>query len=279
MSQPDSQPWQPPRGDGGFAIGLWVLVGGYLLLIALMLAADVGYAFGKAGDVLASLLTPEIRYALWLSLLSSAITAFLSLWVAVPAGYLLSRTEFPGKSLVDGLLDVPIFLPPIVVGLSLLLLFRQTPLAWLDDRWPIALNVPAVILAQFAVSAAFAARAMKATFDEIPVRHEQVALTLGASRWQAFTEIVLPAAWRGLLTAGTLAWARALGEFGPVLIFAGSTRFKTEVLPVSIHLQLSVGNIEGAVGVSILLVIVALATLLIVRSLGGSCATPPGVER
>ena len=79
----------------------------------------------------------------------------------------------------------------------------------------------------------------------------------------------MPQAWRGVLTAGTLAWARSLGEFGPILVFAGSTRKRTEVLPVSVHLELSIGNIEGAVGVSMLMVVVAIVVLIVVRALGG----------
>jgi len=261
--------WKPPGSDLPFYLVLGSLAGIYVFLIVAMLGADLWYAgseFEKASGVL---FTEEIRYSIWLSLISCTITAILSLWVAIPLGYLLSRFQFRGKALLDSVLDIPIFLPPLVIGLSLLLLFRQTPLVWFDDRFPVALHIPAVIIAQFAVASAFAVRTLRATFDEISPRREDVALTLGCSRWQAFKMVVLPDAWRGILTAGTLAWARALGEFGPILVFAGSTRKKTEVLPVSVHLELSIGNIEGAVGVSLLMVIVALTVLIIVRALGG----------
>ena len=87
-----------------------------------------------------------------------------------------------------------------------------------------------IVLAQFPVAAAFAIRTLRGTFDQISPRYEAVALTLGCNRGQAFTRVVLPQAGRGMLTAGTLAWARALGEFGPVLVFAGATRGRTEVL-------------------------------------------------
>ena len=191
----------------------------------------------------------------------------------------MSRHDFPGKAWLDAILDIPIFLPPLVVGLSLLILFRQTPLRMLDDAWPVALHVPAVILAQFAVASAFAVRALRGTFDEISPRQEQVARTLGCSRWQAFWLVILPAAWRGLLTAFTLSWARAFGEFGPILVFAGSTRMRTEVLPVSVHLELSIGNIEGAVGVSLLMVVVALGVLGAVRLIGSHGASYRGFEK
>src|SRR5207248_10490617 len=104
--------------------------------------------------------------------------------------------------------------------------------------------------------------------DQIPVRQEQVALTLGCSRSQAFWLVVLPQARRGIWTALTLAWARSLGEFGPVLVFAGATRLRTEVLPTTVFLELNIGSLEGAVAVSMLMVLAALVVLVIVRLYG-----------
>ncbi|MDG2382447.1 MAG: ABC transporter permease [Pirellulaceae bacterium] len=265
-------PWKAENSlwtDGPFLAGLVILSSFYILLIGAMLSADILFASSRPHAVIDTLKTPEIRYAVWLSLLSCSITAILSLWVAIPIGYLMSRFQFPGKSLLDSILDIPIFLPPLVIGLSLLILFRQTPLRILDDYFGIAFHVPAVILAQFSVASAFAVRTLRSTFDTVSPRVEQVALTLGCSRSQAFFAVVIPQCWRGIMTAGILAWARALGEFGPILVFAGSTRRRTEVLPVSVHMELSIGNIEGAVGVSLLMVVIALSVLIVVRLLSG----------
>jgi molybdate transport system permease protein len=118
------------------------------------------------------------------------------------------------------------------------------------------------------VACAFAVRTMRATFDLISTRHEQVALTLGCTRSQAFWMVVFPQARFGLVVAATLAWARSLGEFGPILIFAGATRMHTEVLPTSVFLELSVGNIETAVAVSLLMVAAGALVLVIVRLFG-----------
>ena len=133
---------------------------------------------------------------------------------------------------------------------------------------PVTYAIPSVILAQFAVAAAFAVRTMRVTFDQISPRQEQVALTLGCSRSQAFWRVLLPQARRGVITAATLAWARALGEFGPILVFSGATRMRTEVLPTTVFLELSVGNLEAAVAVSLLMVAAAVIVLLIVRLYG-----------
>jgi molybdate transport system permease protein len=125
-----------------------------------------------------------------------------------------------------------------------------------------------VILAQFMVAAAFAVRTMRATFDQIDPRCEQVALTLGGTRAQAFHRVVLPEARRGMLTALTLAWSRSLGEFGPLLIFAGATRMKTEVLSTSVFLELSIGDVEAAVAVSLIMIAAAIIVLIATRTWG-----------
>jgi len=252
--------------DVPFLIGLGLLGGVYVILIAAMLLADV--SFTTTGSFFAALRSEEIRYGIRLSLISCSLTALLSLWIAVPIGYLMSRHSFHGKALVDAMLDIPIVLPPLVIGLSLLILFR-TPVGQLVERFvPMTYAVPGVVLAQLMVACAFAVRTMRTTFDQINPRQELVALTLGCSKSQAFWQIVLPQAQRGILAAGTLAWARALGEFGPILIFCGATRMRTEVMPTSVFLELSVGNIEAAVAVSLLMVGAAIVVLLLVRSVG-----------
>lgn len=258
--------------DRPFLLALGLLGGAYVALIAAMLVADV--LATSPGHVLAALAQPDIRFAVRLSLLTSSLAALLSLWVAVPLGYLLARTAFPGKWLVELLVDVPIVLPPLVVGLSLLILFQTGPGLAVQQVLPVTYSIPAVVLAQFTVSAAFAVRTMRTTFEQISPRTEQVALTLGCSRARAFWAVALPEARRGVLSAGTLAWARSLGEFGPVLVFAGATRSRTEVLPTTVFLELSVGNVEAALAVSLLLVGVAVAVLVVLRTVGGRGAAP-----
>jgi molybdate transport system permease protein len=262
-----------------FYICFALLGGTYVALIVAMLAADVLFILPDGSRVapdeskptsefVAAFAKPEIRYAIRLSLISCTISTILSLWVAVPLGYLLARTRFPGKTIVDTLLDVPIVLPPLVMGLSLLILFQTRLGKDVQSFVTVTYQVPAVILAQFAVSAAFAVRTMRVTFEQLPARTEQVARTLGCSRHQAFWLVVLPEARPGVVTAATLAWARALGEFGPILVFAGATRMRTEVLPTTVFLELSVGKIEAALAVSLLMIVVAAAVLILTRAFG-----------
>ncbi len=255
------------RADLPFLVALGLIALVYVVLIAGMLAAMVFYVeLPIVGEVFTN---PRYRYAILLSLTSCTITAILSVWVAVPTAYLLTRVEFPGKRLLDAVLDIPIVLPPLVIGLALLMLFQTGVGRWVQEYVRFTYTVPGVILAQFMVACAFAIRTMTAAFAEIDPRQEQVAMTLGCSRAQAFWWVVLPEAQRGMIPAATIAWARAMGEFGPVLVFAGTTAYRTEVMPTSIFLELQVGNLSVAAGISIVIVVLAMVVLMLMRMAGG----------
>jgi molybdate transport system permease protein len=150
-------------------------------------------------------------------------------------------------------------------------LFQRLPIGE-GVRRQIVYEAPAVVIAQYAVSCAFAVRALRATFDQIDPRAERVALTLGCSRAQAFFRVALPQARRGMVTAAALAWARAVGEFGPILVFAGATRLRTEVLSTSVFLYLSTGELAEAVAVSLLMIAAAMFVLVLMRL----CDLPAG---
>jgi|TARA_B100001105_G_scaffold125090_1_gene100204 molybdate transport system permease protein len=263
-------------GDRGFLAALILIGSFYVLMLLGMLAADLTWT--SPGDFIKALSSEEIQYSIRLSLMSCTVAAILSVWVAVPIGYLMSRFNFFGKGFIDAILDIPIVLPPLVVGLSLLILFSTAAGDWVEDLFEsvfgtrITYQIPSVVLAQFMVACAFAVRTMRTTFDQISVRQEDVALTLGCSRFQAFWRVTLPEARNGLITALTLAWARSLGEFGPILVFSGATRMKTEVLPTTVHLELTTGSLEAAVAVSILMVVCAVGVLFAIRHYGSDRA-------
>jgi len=261
--------YRPNHSDRAFLAALAILGGTYVALIVAMVVAEALYT--SPSHFWRTLRTEAVQQAIVLSMVSCTISAVLSLWVAAPLAYLMSRFEFRGKRVIDAIVDIPIVLPPMVVGLCLLILFQWGPLrAFQEWRWGfrITFAVPSIIIGQFAVACAFAVRTLRVTFDQISPRTEQVALTLGCSRRQAFWLVVLPEARGGLLAAFTLAWARALGEFGPILVFSGTTRGRTEVLSSSVYLYWSIGDLEGAIAVSLLMVAAAVAVMVVTRSLG-----------
>jgi molybdate transport system permease protein len=268
---PPAKPQQHSAArDRLFLTALAAVGGSYVLLIALLLVADLLYT--SPSHLITVLQSPYIQFSIRLTLITCTISSILALWIGVPLGYLLARFQFPARWLVDTLVDIPLVLPPLVLGLSLLILFHLpiggvTLEGWLNQRlgWHVTYAVPSIILAQFAVAGAFVVRTMRVTFDQLSPRTELVAMTLGCSRAQAFWRIVLPQCQRGLVTAFTLAWARSLGEFGPILVFSGIVRKKTEVLSTSVYLELNIGQIESAVAVSLLMVAIAAVVLLIVK--------------
>jgi molybdate transport system permease protein len=266
-----------PKSRSANDVVFFLIMGGlassFILLIALMLLADIWFV--SWADFREVLSKKEIRASFQLTVLTCTVAAIWSLWVATPLAYLLSRYRFPGRWMIDAIVDIPIVLPPLVLGLSLLIMFHLRIGDFQLDSWlreslgfQIAFRWPAVVLAQFAVSCAFAVRTMRVTFDQIDPRAEQVARTLGCSRAQAFMKVALPQSWRGMVTAGTIAWSRALGEFGPIMVFAGTTRMKTEVLSTSVFLELSVGELNAAVAISLVMVAMAAVVLIILRVVG-----------
>ena len=271
----------------------------YLLLIVAMVTADL--QFTTVGDVIEALQDPRVRFSIVLSLLTCTVSAILAIWCAVPTAYLMARwgsqAHRPHEArrsgprrllvrLVEILFDIPIVLPPLVVGISLLVLF-QTPWGrWLDHAvgqlmqsmgfhqiQGITYDVPAVVLAQAVVATALAIRIMRATFERMDPEPEQIALVMGATPSQAFAYVALPQAWNGVVNAGTIAWARSLGEFGPVLVFAGTSRLKTEVLSTTVYLNFSIGNLRGAVTASLLMLVLATVTLIGVQLVAGRTET------
>ncbi|MEP6669517.1 MAG: ABC transporter permease [Chthoniobacter sp.] len=249
-----------------FWCGLTLVTGLYLAFLLALLGSTAAYTTPQ--HLWAALDSREIRFSIGLSLVSCTTSALLALLLAVPVGYLLSRGRFYGKAWLDAALDIPIVLPPMVVGLCLLIFF-QTPAGKMIERViPFTYTVAGVVLAQFVIGAAFAVRTMRGVFDHLSSRPEDVAMTLGCSRGQAVWLVTLPASRRGMFAAFSIAWARSLGEFGPILVFAGATRLKTEVLPTSVFIELSVGRLEAAVAVSLLMVALALIVLVAVRFMG-----------
>ncbi|MBN1342277.1 MAG: ABC transporter permease [Phycisphaerae bacterium] len=252
-----------------FAASMSLFVVLFITFALLLIAADVLYINWQA--VLTVMTSGFIGHALWMSLWTSAITVALSVLFAIPMGYVLSRYRFPGHLIVDSLVDLPIVFPPIVVGLTLLVFFTQTPIGRWVERMGVefVFQPKGIVLCQFVVSASFAIRAAKSTFDEVDRRLENVALTLGCTQWGSFLRVSLPLAKNGIIAGAILTWARAFGLFGPLMIFVGSFRGRTEVLSTTVFLEQSVGHLEQALAVALLLVAVALMCLVTIRLVGG----------
>ncbi len=257
-------------GDRAAIVTVFVLAGAFALFFLLPLAGLIDRAIddGTTWDVLR---TGQARAALWLSLWTSAITLTLAVGLGTPVAYLLARSRFRGKSVVDALVDLPIVLPPTVAGVALLTAFGRRGLVGgpIEDLTGITFGftTTAVIMAQLLVSAPFYVRAAKSGFESVDPQFERVAYTLGSSRVKTFLRVTVPQARPALLAGVVLCWARAMGELGATLIFAGNFEGRTQTMPLAI-IQAFEGSslgVAGAVALSLILLTVSLTVLVMVR--------------
>ena len=227
-------------------------------------------AYTEWDTLVQALLSKEILFAIRLSITTATIATVISILIAVPVAHAISRNVFPGKDIVDSLLDLPIVISPIALGAALLVFFNTPVGAAIDDNvLKFVFAVPGIVLAQITVISALAIRLLKSTFDSIDPRYEQVARTLGCSKPEAFFRVTLPLARNGLIAAGILTWARAVGEFGATVTLAGATAMRTETLPIAIFLSLASADVEKAVAVIFVLIIIAVIALLVIRKIIG----------
>jgi len=222
-------------------------------------------------DILSStLISQEILFAIKLSLITATIATVISITIAIPVAYAISQTEFPGKDIVDTILDLPIVISPIALGAALLVFFNSPIGRGIENHIiRFVFEVPGIVLAQFTVISALAVRLLKSTFDSIDPRYEQVGRTLGCTKLKVFFRVTLPLARDGLIASSILTWARAVGEFGATVTLAGATGFKTETLPVAIFLSLATADVEKAVAVIFILIFIAAISLIVLRKITG----------
>lgn len=211
----------------------------------------------------------EIFFALKLSLSTATAASLLSLLVSLPVAYLLARFEFPGKALLDTLLDLPLVLSPIALGAMLLIFFNTAPGRALDARFgPFVFSARGIVLAQFCVVVGLSLRLLKNAFEGIDPEYENLARTLGCNRLQVFLRVVVPMARKGIFASALLTWGRAIGEFGATVTLAGATPFRTETIPVAISLSFGAADISSALVFILILVAVSLGILFAVRRIG-----------
>lgn len=212
-------------------------------------------------------MTDRVLFSVKVSVMAATMATILSLFIAVPTAYALSRFDFFGKKAIDLVLEIPMVVTPIALG-ALLLLFFNTKLGMFiqQSRLSFVFEFPGIVLAQFVTTVGIATRMLKTTFDEISPRFEVVACTLGATPAKAFWLVTLPMARQGILAAAVLTFAKCIGEFGATIMLAGSMPMKTETLPISIFMRLSGADIEGMAVLILILLSVGLASLILMKA-------------
>lgn len=249
------------RGSSRIVGGLGALAVGFLALPLLALLLRVPWS--RAGEILGS---SAAREALWVSARVSVAALVLSLIFGVPLAWLLARFRFPGRRVVRSLATLPMVLPPVVGGVALLLAFGRRGLVGGPLESFVGVTIPftgwAAILAATFVSMPFLVTTVEAGFAGMDARLEEAASTLGAGRWRTFIRVVVPMVAPSLGAGMAMSWARALGEFGATITFAGNIPGATQTMPLAVYLQL-----EQDPEVAYLLSSVLLAVSLLVLGL------------
>ena len=247
--------------------------------VALLVPALLGLAFlvlplagllvrAPWGTLPERLAEPGVLAALRLSLLTATLATVLCLVLGVPMAWLLARVEFRGRRPVRALVTVPLVLPPVVGGVALLLVFGRRGLVgqWLDQAFGVTLpfTTAGVVLAEAFVALPFLVIAVEGALRGADVRFEEAAATLGAGRWTTFTHVTLPLVAPGVAAGAVLCWARALGEFGATITFAGNFPGRTQTMPLAVYLALE-RDVEAAIVLSLILLVVSVTILAALR--------------
>ncbi len=266
-------------------------VGAERLPIPALVLAIIGVAFfalpflgllwrAPWGDVWSILTSHSALIALRLSLWCSLWATVTALVLGVPLAWLLARVSFPGRSLVRALCTLSMVLPPVVAGVALFYALGRRGLAGQYlDRWfgiTLPFTTAGVVVAQTFVAMPFLVITVESAFRQIDVRYEEAARTLGASRWFVFRRVTVPAIRPGLVAGAVLAWARALGEFGATITFAGNFPGRTQTMPLAIYLTSEIDPDEAIV-LSLVLIAVSFGVLVALRDrvLGGGRPPTP----
>ncbi|MFD5544492.1 ABC transporter permease [Streptomyces sp. NPDC127079] len=255
---------RPRRRRVRTAVPLPLLLPGAVALAFLLLPL-VALLLRAPWSSLPSLLTsPDVWQALQLSLFSATAATVVSLVLGVPLAWLLARTRFPGRGLVRALVTLPLVLPPVVGGVALLLALGRNGVVgqWLDAWFGITLpfTTTAVVIAESFVAMPFLVISVEGTLRAADPRYEEAATTLGASRFTAFRRVTLPLVAPGIAAGAVLAWARALGEFGATITFAGNFPGRTQTMPLAVYLALQ-NDPDAAIALSLVLLAVSIAVL------------------
>jgi sulfate transport system permease protein len=253
-------------------ITLRVLALGYL---AALLLVPVGIVFYRtfehgAGHVWAAITTPAAIHALWLTLEIALIAVPLNAILGVITALALVRGRFRGKAVLQAVIDLPFAISPVVIGLALLLVYGRNGWigGWLADHGiQVIFAVPGMVLATIFVCLPFVVREVEPVLREIGDEQEQAAATLGASRWQTFLLITLPAIRYGIGYGVVLSTARAIGEFGAVSVVSGKIAGQTDTLTLLVENRFQNFDVAGAYAASALLALIALVTLLVMTQL------------
>lgn len=243
-----------------------------LILLYFFLPVCALITRSSPSEIINSLEDPVVAHAIFLSLSTAGIATGVVVLLGTPLAYLQARTEYPGKNLVDLIIDLPIVLPPAVAGIALLILFGRKGVigsVFADNGIQILFTTTAIVLAQIFVAGPLYIRQAKCALEMVPEMYEHAARTLGADRVSAILTVTLPLAKSGITTGIVLTFARAVGEFGATIMIAGNLPGKTQTMPVAIY-SLMQSDISSAISIAVILILLSGSILAFIRIISRS---------
>ena len=262
-------PRSPPASQPKPALGrLWQVLS-LPLFFFLILPIVALFLRTSPAEIIENLSQPQVLQAIALSLSTTATSTVIIVLIGTPVAYSLARDRLPYRRVVDTLIDMPTVLPPAVAGVALLMAFGRRGIlgsALAAAGLQIAFTPVAVMMAQIFIAAPFYIKAATIGFTHIEIELEQAAALDGASSWEVFRYVTIPLSWTGLLSGSVMSWARALGEFGATIIFAGNLPGVTQTMPLAIYLGFQI-DLDMALTLSVILVGFSFLALVVVKGL------------
>jgi molybdate transport system permease protein len=235
-----------------------------ILFVFIIAVLAAGIMKTNCSTVYALFQNREFLDAVWFSLKTSITATFLSFVIGVPSGFYLARNRGFISGLLDAVFDIPLIVPPLVVGVFLLMFFNVPVI---NQLYPFIFTTAGAVTAQFFVAVPLTIKSAKNAFELVPPVYEMVAMTLGSRPYKSFYDTTFKIAFPGILSGLILTWLRCMGEFGATLMVGGGIPFKTENIPINIYLNMTSGDFKAGIAASVVSIIIAFICILFVKSI------------
>ncbi len=236
------------------------------IILSLFTLCVITYGFIEVNpkDIIELFNDKEFLAAVWFGLKTSISATMLSAVFGIPSGFFLARSSGILNSILDSFFDIPLIIPPLIVGTLLLTLFNAP---FVREFYSFVFTTSGAVIAQFFVAFPFSVKASKNAFELIPPTYERIAMTLGASNFSSFYDTTFKLAFGSIMSGLMLTWLRSLGEFGATLMVGGGIAYKTANIPINIYLKITEGNFSKGLAASVLVVILSFIAVVIIKSI------------
>lgn len=259
----------PKRLDGLInfthtAMKFFGIIKGIVSILALFILAvlSVGFFSLKIEGILGLIADYEFIHAIYFSFVTSITATLLSFLLGMPSGFFLARSKSKFSKLIDTLFDIPLVLPPLIVGVLLLMAFN---LPVVKEVYAFIFSISGAIIAQFFIALPYTIKSSKSSFEMVPQEYEQIAMTLGAKPFRAFYDTTFKIAFPGVISGLILTWLRCIGEFGATLLVGGGIPSKTTNIPINIYLNMTSGDFEKGIALSMLTILIFFCCIFFIK--------------